>query len=223
MTHLNHLARSVDLQGLSVVDIGAGDGSFAGSMSDRGAKVTGIEIDSEKVDRANSLHGKKAEFLVGTAETLPLEDNTVDLFTFIFSMHHVPLDLHVQATQELARCLRKGGRVHFVEPDVEGPMTEVVTHVEDETKVRSQTQIFLNLLSETGKFTLLEHYQYDIERTYADFGAVVKSIVMVDPARAARLPAVQEEMENTFHSVSVKTTEGYSLLQPCNLHHFEIV
>ncbi|MGI9508222.1 MAG: class I SAM-dependent methyltransferase, partial [Geminicoccaceae bacterium] len=65
MNHLDHLTSLIDLDGLSVVDVGAGDGKFARAFAKRGAGVIGIEIDDDKVEVAKQTAHPDVRILLG--------------------------------------------------------------------------------------------------------------------------------------------------------------
>ncbi len=119
MNHLDHLTSLIDLRGLSVVDVGAGDGKFARAFARRGAKVTGIEIDDEKVEIAKKAEHPDVRILLGRGEALPLGDNASDLVCFMFSFHHVPQALQGAALDETWRVLKPGGRLQIADILVE--------------------------------------------------------------------------------------------------------
>ena len=116
--HLSKLVELFPLEGKRVIDVGCGEGSFAAAMAAQGATVTGLEIDSAKVTRARRQFSNSAEFLVGKADHLLKNDESTDLITFMFSMHHVPVTEQCAGIDECLRCLKPGGRLHVVEPDI---------------------------------------------------------------------------------------------------------
>src|SRR5690606_16094672 len=119
--HVGRLLAHTDVEGRAVADIGCGTGAFVRALAALGAGVTGIEIDAGKVARADAAPKVGGErYAVGRAEALPFADDALDLATFIFSLHHVPEGVHVQAIEELRRVLRPGGRLHVADPLPEG-------------------------------------------------------------------------------------------------------
>ena len=112
--------------------------------------------------------------------------------------------------------------MHVAEPHIEGAMTSVVSHVEDETAVRTQTQRFLETLPQDFPISLVTKVRYNLDRVYPNFRAVIDSVVMVDEQRKEKLPPVCEAMEETFNAVAKGVDGGYLLSQPCIMHHFEM-
>ncbi|MDH3664265.1 MAG: class I SAM-dependent methyltransferase, partial [Alphaproteobacteria bacterium] len=137
MNHLDHLTSLIDLDGHSVVDVGAGNGKFARAFARRGARVTGIEIDGDKVEIAKRAEHANVRILLGRGEDLPLDDQSADLVCFMFSFHHVPLPLQDDALAEAWRVLKPGGRLHVLDPLPGGSMSDVMAPLDDETEIRT--------------------------------------------------------------------------------------
>lgn len=220
MSHLDHLSSLIDLQDITVVDVGAGDGKFARAFARRGAHVIGIEIDEEKVAIAREAEHPNVEIRLGRGEALPIDDAGADLVCFMFSFHHIPLDIQEQALLEAHRVLKPKGRMHLVEPRPYGSMTEVMIDLADETHVLTNSQQRLDQLAERGDFERISEEGYAITLRTPDFETFLKRIVAVDPRRAEKLPSVRDKMEAAFHRVADKTDDGYCLEQPCVAHHF---
>jgi len=221
MNHLEHLTSLIDLSGLSLVDVGAGDGKFAQAFAKRGADVIGIEIDKEKVEIAKQVSDPRVRILLGRGEDLPLDDGASDLICFMFSFHHVPLALQDEAIGEAWRVLKPGGRLHVVDPRPGGAMSEVMAPLDDETEVRTRSQARLDVLADKGRFSLRSKTDYSIGRATPDFAAYLESVIAVDPRRADKLPAVRAEMEAAFKKLGQPTDDGMLLEQPCVAYHFE--
>lgn len=216
--HINHLLSLFDPGGRDVIDIGAGTGAFAEELANATARVIGIEVDGKKVAAANN--GRPFEMREGRGENLPVPDGSQDLACFMFSFHHIPDALQSNALCEASRVLRADGRLHVVDPRPYGAMTEIVRFVEDETEVRTKSQLRLDALSASDGFELLSKSEYLLERHYSDFEALVRHVVFVDPERSARLPAVEADMRREFEARSEQTSGDYKLEQPCVAYHF---
>ena len=221
MNHMDHLTSLIDLKGLSIVDVGAGDGKFARAFARRGGKVTGIEIDEKKVEIAKQAAHPDVRILLGRGEDLPLDDQAADLVCFMFSFHHVPLTLQEDALDEVFRVLKPGGRLHVLDPRPGGPMSQVLAPLDDETEVRTKSQIRLDGLSDKGRFSLFSKLDYKITRVTPDFESYLSAMIAVDPRRAEKLPAVRDQMEATFERVVRRSEEGIVLEEPCVAYHFE--
>lgn len=87
-------------------DIGAGTGIGARLLADRGIQVVAIEP-NEDMRTAATSH-ENVEFLVGTAEQIPLENALVDLVTSFQAFHWFDFD---KSLKEFRRILKPSGRL----------------------------------------------------------------------------------------------------------------
>ena len=93
-----------------VLDLGAGTGKLTTRLVERGLDVVAVDPIAEMLEvlRA-SLPETRA--LLGTAEEIPLEDNSVDAVLVAQAWHWVD---PARAIPEVARVLRPGGRLGLV-------------------------------------------------------------------------------------------------------------
>ncbi len=188
-TDLEMLERLVAPTGRDVLDIGCGGGALARELAARGARVTGVEISEQQlVDARAAEPGQAVRYLVGQAQQLPLEDETVDLAVFMRALHHVPADLLPAALREARRVLRSGGAVYVAEPLATGDYFELMSLVEDERAVRRAAQAALDRAQLAG-LDRAETVEYDVVVRVAGFHELRRRFVSVDPRRAAGFDA----------------------------------
>ena len=223
MTHIEHLRTILPLNGLAVVDVGAGDGVYSRQLDEEGAKVTAIEIDPKAVSKAKSQLPLSVDVRLGAAEHLPLENETQNLACFFFSLHHVPVDLQPATFDEVCRVVRPGGRLHVVEPYPHGSMFEVVRLVEDETLVRTNSHRVLGELHQDRRFLLHSKDDYTLTREFKNFDSLVDKVVRSDRDRLVAFGSVEEVMESTYDRVVEQAGDARVLHQPCAAYHFEVV
>lgn len=81
------------LVGQRVVDLGCGTGNAALLAAERGAVVTGVDPAKRLVEVARKRaaeRGVQAEFLVGDAGSIPVEDGAADLLLSVFAVIFAP-------------------------------------------------------------------------------------------------------------------------------------
>lgn len=222
MAHIEHLKSLCPLEGLDVVDVGAGDGVYSRQLDAAGAKVTAIEIDPEKVERAKENLPGSIDVKLGAAENLPLTFGSQDLVCLFFSLHHVPIAAQPAAFDEFRRVLGTNGRLHIVEPYPYGTMFDVVRLVADETIVRTISHQLLNHMDRTQRFALENKREYVLTREYPSFEFFLEKIVLPDPARAKTYEAVAPEMADTFDRAVEYLDGRFVLHQPCAAYHFSV-
>ena len=115
------LAERVDLRpGRTVVDVGAGTGKLTRLLVPTGARVIAVEPLPAMLERLVEA-APDAEAILGTAEQLPLPDDSADVITVAQALHWFDQKL---ALPEFRRVLRADGRVALVwnSRDLEDPL-----------------------------------------------------------------------------------------------------
>ena len=101
------------LEGLSVLDVGCGDGRLALAIARHGAaRVSGCDLDPRMVTRARAqavICTAYINLAVARSQALPYADHSFDVVTCITVLTFLP-DAGV-AIREMARVLRPGGRL----------------------------------------------------------------------------------------------------------------
>jgi SAM-dependent methyltransferase len=111
--------------GMTVVDLGCGEGRHAFEAFRRGASVIAVDWGQHEVDTTRhwltaiaeagqALPGARAEVVRGDPTALPLPDASVDRVIASEVLEHIPDDATAMA--EIARVLRPGGRVAVTVP-----------------------------------------------------------------------------------------------------------
>jgi len=98
--------------GESVLDVGTGSGSLALLAASTGARVTGIDVAEDGIERARARAAEadlEVRFDVGDAQSLPYGDAAFDVVVSTFGVIFAPD--HRRAARELARVCRPSGRL----------------------------------------------------------------------------------------------------------------
>ena len=93
-----------------VLDLGAGTGKLTTRLVERGLDVVAVDPIAEMLELLSSAL-PDTPALLGTAEQIPLPDNSVDAVLVAQAWHWFDLD---RAVAEVARVLRPGGRLGLV-------------------------------------------------------------------------------------------------------------
>ncbi len=100
--------------GQRVLDVGCGTGVVAITARHRGARVTGIDLTPELLQRARenmTIAGVDIEWHEGDVESLPFGDGAFD--TVVSQFGHMFAPRHEVATREMLRVLKSGGVIAF--------------------------------------------------------------------------------------------------------------
>lgn len=197
-TDVSMLERLVEPAGKDLVDIGCGGGALVRELAGSAARVIGVEISEEQLAPAlASDDGCGASYLVGTAQQLPLDDQSMDVAVFMRTLHHISPPEMTRALSEARRVLRPGGAVYVAEPLPEGNFFALTSLVEDELAVRQAAQEALA----NGAMVGLERVatvDYEIRARIPDVAAYRARTLSVDPERAGIFDARQAEIAEAF-------------------------
>jgi SAM-dependent methyltransferase len=109
--------------GEDVLDVACGTGNAAIRAAQAGARVVGVDLTPELFDAGRRLAadaGVAIEWVHGDAEELPFEDESFDVGLSTFGCMFAPR--HEVTARELARVLRRGGRLGITAWTPEGAM-----------------------------------------------------------------------------------------------------
>lgn len=115
--HLHRYAIANDFVcGKVVLDIASGEGYGSCLLSKNALKVIGVDIDLESVKNANKKYSKNnLKFFAGSADKIPLEDNSVDVIVSFETIEHH--DQHNEMLLEIKRVLKEDGILIISSPD----------------------------------------------------------------------------------------------------------
>lgn len=111
--------RGRDQRQLALADVACGTGRFLRDLrlSWPALKLTGLDLsESYLAEARRHLAGlRPATLLAANAEAMPLPDASQDIVTCIFLFHELPPEARRQVTAEMARVLKPGGLMVFVD------------------------------------------------------------------------------------------------------------
>ncbi len=112
----HYLALKTDLQGKQVLEVGSGRGGGAKHIAKalKPASYVGLDLAQNAVDLANKLHKlPNLKFIQGSAEEIPLKDNSVDVVLNVESCHaYGSVEKFIS---EVKRVLKPGGTLALVD------------------------------------------------------------------------------------------------------------
>jgi ubiquinone/menaquinone biosynthesis C-methylase UbiE len=101
--------------GMSVLDVGSGQGIDLVRYARAGAQVTGLDLTPRHVELARahlSAYGLPGTVVLGDAEELPFPDDSFDRVSSNGVLHHTP-NIE-QALREIRRVLKPGGEARII-------------------------------------------------------------------------------------------------------------
>lgn len=106
--------RHIDWADIDVLDLGCAGGFMAETLTDKGARITGIDPAAKAIKAAQAhadASGKQIRYDVGVGEDLPYQDGCFDAVVCVDVLEHVA-DL-AKVLAEIARVLKPGGMFLF--------------------------------------------------------------------------------------------------------------
>lgn len=219
MTDIEAVDALLPVKGLSLLDLGCGEGATARLLVERGAEVVGVEPDTRRAALNREATPPQGLTLTeGRAESLVQADDSVDGVFFFRSLHHVPIEEMSAALAEAARVVRPGGFVFVLEPAVEGQFTHLMRPFHDEGEVRASAQEALNRaaggFASRAQYVCLQQGRYESFKAFADrFSSMTHTHL---PREHIDVPEVRARFE------AGRRDEGYVFDQPYVIDLFRV-
>ena len=104
---------------LRLLDVGCGTGRFLREIKSNYPRlpVTALDLSPFYLDRAREMLAPWGwtRFVAAPAETIPEADASIDLVTCVYLFHELPPEIRRQVAAEMARVLKPGGTLIFVD------------------------------------------------------------------------------------------------------------
>ena len=110
--------RGRDQRRFALLDVACGTGRLIRFLKEAFPRlqVSGLDLSPAYVEEARRhVAPYEVEFHTGSAELLPFADESLDLLTTVYLFHEVPPEVRRKIAAELARVLRPGGRLVFMD------------------------------------------------------------------------------------------------------------
>lgn len=146
LKHVSEIGRFAT--GKAVLDMGAGYGTTANYLTEKGFEVTAIDLDDESIAVAKSIN-PNINYLKVNAEDLPFEDASFDTLVLRDALHHFVGEADFdKVKKEMLRVLKPGGVVIFFDPNVNfmlKTMRKLAKHDDEECSYEEALQILDDL------------------------------------------------------------------------------
>lgn len=207
--HQDVMRDAVPLSGASVLDIGCGNGRITRLIAACGAHVTGIDPGKSQIEKALSEPRIGDErYVMGSAENLPVADQSADIVFFFNSLHHVPEAAMDAALDEAKRALKPQGWLFIAEPLAEGPQFELQKPYNDETEVRARAYEAIGRAKTRG-FSDISESRYGADGKHESFEAYRENSISINPKRAKVFAEREAEIRARFEKYGDKRADGW--------------
>ena len=103
-----------DIKDKNVLEVGCGTGRFTKLMINKGAKVTGIDLQPDTI-MVNRKKIPNAEFLYMSATDIDFEKETFDIVISVTVLQHIPYNEQEKAINEIMRVVKQDGYIIIME------------------------------------------------------------------------------------------------------------
>jgi len=94
-----------------VLDVGCGNGKTSAALIENGYNVIGIDISNVAADACRRMHGDKMKVICASADSIPLDNDTVDGIVMTHILEHLTDDELKASMKEAHRVLRARGKI----------------------------------------------------------------------------------------------------------------
>ena len=119
---LRAIARHIkgrDQRQVSLLDVACGTGRFLRDirLAFPAMRLAGLDLSAAYLDEARAHMGslRPATLIAANAEAIPLPDASQDMVTSVFLFHELPPDVRRNVAAEMARVLKPGGFLIFID------------------------------------------------------------------------------------------------------------
>jgi ubiquinone/menaquinone biosynthesis C-methylase UbiE len=157
-----------------VLEVGCGDGRLTEKLRTVSDRILGLDPDPGSIDKARHLQGNGIRLMLGSGESLPLADNSVDTVVFSLSLHHHPNPENALA--QARRVLKEQGRILVLEPAAGSLVNILFTLLHDENEAYDQVAETVKMcglqLMDLGMYGTIwryDNFEEMIEHLYSYF------------------------------------------------------
>lgn len=179
--------------GRTVLDLCTGTGEVALRLARRGARVIGIDVTPDMLDKARAKASKRrdldVDFRLGDARHLDLADRSVDAVTLSLALHDMPRAVRVEVLLEALRVTRDRLVIldyHMGSGVLGRAMAKAITLFESAYFPRFAREGLEPLLDDLGLERVESRWQFPCFKIW---------VIRRDRARAAALDAARSRRE----------------------------
>ncbi|MCW8847808.1 MAG: class I SAM-dependent methyltransferase [Sedimenticola sp.] len=214
-TELEIIQQQLPIKGLRILELGCGRAWMTRQLAERfqPAKIIATEVDT--IQHAKNLlidDLPNVSFRCEGAESIDLDNGSVDVVLMLKSLHHVPEALMSKALTEIARVLKPGGLAYISEPVYAGDFNNILRLFHDEKKVREAAFEAIKKSVESGELTLVKQIFFNAPGHYRDFEEFDERMIKVTHTNHQIDEVLYRRIRNAFNRHT--GTDGAHFLKP---------
>lgn len=210
-TFLDTLESVLPLRDKNILEIGCGNGSRTVQIAERCLGVIAIDPDDHLIHQAQRDNPRPGvTYMLGSADSLPFQNNSFDLLFFTLSFHHVPIPLMAKAIDEAIRVVKTAGTLVFLEPTFHGTFFEAELRFNacDGDERKEKAQAYATMLSHPNLKEIVELQ----DETVFQFASVEDFIQSLSPKNEER-SAIDVFLKS--YNYILNAERRINIFQPC--------
>ncbi|MCP3689080.1 MAG: class I SAM-dependent methyltransferase [Gammaproteobacteria bacterium] len=205
----------LSLDNKNILELGCGKADITRMIATSGVNraVTAMEVDEVQHNRNLQIDDlPNVKFMFAGSESIPLEDDTIDVVFMFKSLHHVPVELMDTALMETCRVLKPGGLAYISEPVFEGTFNDILQLFHNEETVRKAAFNALERAVASEKFILEDEVFFNTSATFNSFDEFEQNVINVTHTNHSLSSELYQRVKDMF--MLSMSDAGASFLNP---------
>jgi len=191
----------LSLDGKHILELGCGSAQITRNIASSGAnrQITALEVDQIAHEINQQITDlPNVTFGLAGAQSIPLQDESIDVALMFKSLHHVPLELMESSMHEIRRVLKPGGLLYISEPVFAGDFNEILRLFHDEQKVREAAFNTVKKVVDDGLFNLLEERFFNSPMSFENFAEFETNTINATHSHHSLDDALYQQVKQRF-------------------------
>ncbi len=214
-TDFELIRQHLPITGGQILELGCGRAAMTRKIATELAPQSLVATEVDEIQHQKNLEIDdlpNTRFLLAGAESIPLDDASVDVVIMLKSLHHVPVELMGQALGEVARVLKPGGLAYLSEPIYRGAFNDIMRLFHDEKEVRQHAFAAIRESVENGLLQLRQQIFFNSPSHYQNFAEFDRRMLQVTHTRHRIDSPLRQRIQEAFSRHMTAT--GADFLNP---------
>ncbi len=191
----------LSLDGKNILELGCGNADITRMIATSGTNRNLIATEVDEVQHNHNLQISdlpNVSFMFAGSESIPLEDNSIDVVIMLKSLHHVPVELMDTALVETHRVLKPGGLAYISEPVFEGDFNDILRLFHNEEAVRKSAFEALERAVSSENFILEDEIFFDTQLAFSNFDEFEQNVIKVTHTDHSLSSELYQQVKDKF-------------------------